>query len=171
MLCAEHVKIIDYNWNFMACISNSTVPNLELAPKFEYDKWKKASENPYIYHYITGMKPWRYPNLKYAEEWWKVARTTDLYELILVSLRTDSIPVLERAIFDLQCASGFFDTRSGARKLADRLMPPGSRRRKAAKFLLPKGSLRWRFCKQIYYIFRPQYRPAKPVKSEVEDDE
>ena len=53
------------------------------------------------------------------------------------------------------------DTRTGARKLAAKMLPKGTRRREFAKLLLPKGSLRWRFCKQIYYIFKPQYRPQK----------
>lgn len=170
-ICAGHVKFLDYAWNFMACISESTKPNLELAPKVEYELWQEASKNPFIYHYITGMKPWRYPNLQYAEEWWKVARGTEFYEIALSNLRIESVPILEKAIFDLQCASGFFDGRSGARKLADKMLPQGTFRRRFVKFLLPKGSLRWRFCKQIYYILKPQYRPVKPVKETTEEDE
>lgn len=169
-ICTEHVKILDYTWNFMSCMSASVIPNLELAPQKEYEKWKAASKNPYIYHYITGMKPWRYPNLEYADIWWDIAKRTPFYETALSCIRSEAVPVLEHAIFDLQCAVGFFDTRTGARKLADKLLPPGSRRRKFAKFLLPKGSLRWRFCKQIYYIFKPQYRPVKAKADEDTED-
>lgn len=80
----------------------------------------------------------------------------------------------ERISLALTC-NNVSDRRSGARKLADKLLPPGTRRRKFAKLLLPKGSLRWGFCKQIYYIFRPKYRPAKTVEAddaeEMENDE
>ena len=55
----------------------------------------------------------------------------------------------------------YFDTRSGARKLADKLLPKGSKRREFAKLILPKGSRRWNFCKQIYFLIRPKYRPKK----------
>lgn len=56
------------------------------------------------------------------------------------------------------------DNRSFARKLADILLPHGTQRRVFAKKILPKGSLRWKFCKQIYYIFAPQYRPVVNTK-------
>lgn len=49
----------------------------------------------------------------------------------------------------------YVDNRSGVRKLADKLLPKGSRRRNLAKKILPKGSKRWEFCKMVYYkIFK-----------------
>ena len=78
--------------------------------------------------------------------------------------------MLHPAVYDLQIRAGIFDTRSGARKFADKLLPKGTRRREFAKKILPKGSLRWRFCKQIYYIFKPQYRPVK-VKTDEDTEE
>ena len=80
---------------------------------------------------------------------------------------------LHPAVFDIQNRLGLFDSRTGARKFADKLLPKGTRRREFAKLLLPKGSLRWRFCKQVYYIFRPKYRPKKEadIEDTVEEDE
>ena len=155
-ICREHVKILPYNWNFMACISTATVPNLNLAPKVEKEKYDEAAKNPYIYHYITGMKPWRYPNMEYAEEWWNAARNTIFYEIALSDLRINAVPVLENAIFDLQKAAGFFDHRSGARKMADKYFPEGSIRRSVLEFLAPWGSKRREFCKKIYNFLRSQ---------------
>ena len=114
--------------------------------------------------------------MKYADIWLKTARTTVYYETFIYQLAQNTgkllngrISNLETIAFDVQNRMGIFDTRSGARKLADKLLPLGSRRRAFAKKLLPKGSLRWRFCKQIYYIFKPQYRPVKAKAEDTED--
>lgn len=166
-ICVEKVVFLDYAWNFMSCLtepamfnyaispSDTTIPNLRLAPEQEIAKYKSASNNPYIYHYLTKFKPWKYPDLKYADVWWNTARTTNYYESLLSQLIK----------FTVDNSSGAFlalpDTRTGARKFADKVLPKGSRRREFAKKLLPKGSRRWNFCKKLYYIIRPEYRPNK----------
>lgn len=188
-VCAGKVLFLDYSWNFMSCLSepsaideklspsDTTIPNLKLAPENEILLYEEASQHPYIYHYLTRLKPWKCPYLKYADIWWKIARTTVYYETFIYQLSQnigkrldDRVSNLEIISFNLQNRMGIFDTRSGARKFADKLLPPGSKRREFAKFLLPKGSLRWRFCKQIYYIFKPQYRPVKVKADEDTED-
>lgn len=174
-VCAGKVHFLSYAWNFMSCLtspdnideklapSDTTVPNLRLAPENEIELYKKASEKPHIYHYLTKMKPWKCPYLKYADIWWRVARTTVYYETFLYHLARDNAKAIKEDVQVIQSQMVVQDNRSGARKLADKLLPVGSRKRAFVKWLLPKGSLRWRFCKQIYYIIRPQYRPAKSI--------
>ena len=91
----------------------------------------------------------------HAEDFWNAARKTEFYELLLARMAASQAYIVHMN------ASQAIDTRSGARKLADKLLPKGSRRREFAKVLLPKGSRRWQFCKQVYYIIRPKYRPTK----------
>lgn len=100
----------------------------------------------------------------HAEDFWNAARKTEFYELLLARMAASQAYVVHWN------APQAIDTRSGARKLADKLLPKGTRRREFAKKILPKGSLRWRFCKQIYYIFKPQYRPVK-VKTDEDTEE
>lgn len=188
-VCAGNVLFLNYAWNFMSCLSepsiideklspsDTTIPNLKLAPENEISLYEEASNQPYIYHYLTRLKPWKCPYLKYADIWWKTARTTVYYETFIYQLSQNTgkllngrISNLEAITFDVQNRMGVFDTRSGARKLADKLLPVGSHRRAFAKKLLPKGSLRWRFCKQIYYIFKPQYRPVNAKTDEDTED-
>ena len=123
----------------------------------------ESRKSPFIIHYAGDEKPWNSPLCDYADVFWMYARQTIFYEAILWRM-SDHVINSHFSIFSKH------DTRTGARKLADKLLPPGSRRRKFAKFLLPKGSLRWRFCKQIYYIFKPQYRPVKVKADEDTED-
>jgi len=172
-ICADHVLFLSYQWNYMACLtspdiledpispSDTTIPNLKLAPRSEIEKYLKASEEPYIYHYLTKMKPWRYPKLKYSEIWWRIARNTIYYETIIENMHTRDIKDIKIAIFSLQHRVGIFDQRSSARKLGDKLFPKGTRRRAFAKYLLPKGSLRWKLCKKVYFLISPSSNPSR----------
>lgn len=63
---------------------------------------------------------------------------------------------IQQAVSQPVCQTLSEDSRSGARKLADKLLPKGSHRREFAKIILPKGSRRWNFCKKIYRIFRKE---------------
>lgn len=164
-ICRNYVHELDYRWNYMACLSNETIPQIALVSADQMDLYESLKDKVCIYHYITQKKPWKYPELEFADLWWNCAKTTPYYEILLCRMMdnsaSNSTRRLESAVYDLQVKAGFFDFRSGARRLADKILPKGTRRREFAKKLLPKGSLRWRFCKQIYYIFKPQYRPQK----------
>lgn len=137
------------NWNFYVPANSQLLYALDMAPDLSKREYERAKENPYLVHYAGVPKPWNDPEIPYANLWWDVARGTPFYETSLKRM----------ILYYTQERKCVQDPRSSARKLADKLLPVGSKRRRFAKFILPKGSLRWRFCKQIYYIFQPQYRP------------
>ena len=126
---------------------------MDLASVKDLDAYKKSKNSPSIIHFANNPKPWGNPSIPNGSEWWSIARSGLYYEELLIRLTNFQIQTFHPVI---SC-----DNRSGARRLADKLMPPGTSRREIAKWFLPKGSLRWRLCKQIYYIFKPQYRPPK----------
>lgn len=161
-LLEGQIKFLPLAWNLYA-LTNDSIKTMinEYAPTWEKELYYEAHQYPKLIHWAAQPKPWIQPDMDYAEEFWAVAKRTPFYEIIMWQMITLSLGQLHPAVYDLQCRMGLFDTRSGARKLADKLLPKNSKRREFAKFLLPKGSLRWRFCKQIYYIFKPKYRPAK----------
>ena len=151
---------VETNWWVRDCINASSQETLTA--------YKEAALSPAILHYANSPKPWNQPELVLADEWWSVARTNPQYEEILVRLFDEK---LRNAIASIPASSSVqqvaplpYDGRSGMRKFADKILPMGTKRRSIAKFFLPKGSLRWRICKQIYYIFCPQYRPKKEEK-------
>lgn len=52
----------------------------------KYIEYFAARKNPYIIHYCGTVKPWINVNVELADIWWKYARLTPLYEMILTKL-------------------------------------------------------------------------------------
>ena len=44
-------------------------------------EYKQAALNPFIYHY-AGQKPWKYPDMPFADKFWKIAEESDFYSEI-----------------------------------------------------------------------------------------
>ena len=167
-VCAGHVKWMDYKWN-LTCVltrpemfpectdpSSMTVPNLELAPEEELDKWKEAFAEPYIYHYLTKYKPWDYPFLEYADLWWKAAKETPYYERFIYNLVQKGVANRGSAAVTGEAAgTGYTDSRTGTRKFLDKVFPVGSKRRTFAHIFVPKGSRRSRALKKILRAIVP----------------
>lgn len=165
ILMDRRIQFLSQAWNSSESWGPEYFRAMEYVPE-ETTKPPQPKE-PYIFN-IRGMSGQLLPQQSQTMKlFWRYARETPFYEELLLSL----IPNWGPSIFDLQWRMGIFDTRSGARKLADNILPPGTKRRAVAKWFLPKGSLRWRFCKQIYYVFRPQYRSDDAAKDETEYDE
>lgn len=152
-VCAGKVHFLEPSWNVMVHLHDFDYQLPEyFAPLSVYNAYKNALAFPKAIHYAGRVLPCFCPQVDLAELFWKYARSSAYYELILSAMISNQMGM-------------FFpsNTSSGARKFADKLLPKGSRRREFAKLILPKGSRRWNFCKQIYYIFRPKYRPKKEV--------
>lgn len=160
------IKFLDVRWNFYTETNSWITHCINCAPLKDGQAYFNAAKAPALIHYANVPKAWDDPTSLLADEFWMVARRTIFYEVILSRLINVQTGVLHGAVYELQQfvyhKKGSFpstlDTRSGARRFADKLLPKGSKRREFAKIILPKGSLRWRFCKQIYYIFAPQYK-------------
>ena len=153
------IKFLDISWNYYVASSPDIQAGIEGAPSSSYFEYRQKCEQAKIIHFAAQPKPWFAPEILNANEYWNLARKTPFYES-LISRMIDA-----KASFYISslnsCSAGQVECRSGARKVADKLLPKGSRRREAVKVFLPKGSLRWRFCKQIYYIFKPRVPSPK----------
>lgn len=155
------IRFVDITWNYYVMSSLDTIQGLQGAPHEIYNTYINKKDEVKILHYAAQPKPWFSPETYRSDEFWKIARETNFYEILLGRLMESKSGPLYPAVYDLQIRAGVFDSRTPIRKFADKILPPNTRRRTYAKLLLPKGSLRWRFCKRIYYIFKPQYRPDK----------
>ena len=155
VLFKRKIKLLDLCWNYYVETNTWVTKMLEAAPLEKYNLYRSQKGTHGVIHYANRPRPWDEPSMVHAEDFWNAARKTEFYELLLARMAASQAYIVHMN------ASQAIDTRSGARKLADKLLPKGSRRREFAKVLLPKGSRRWQFCKQVYYIIRPKYRPTK----------
>jgi lipopolysaccharide biosynthesis glycosyltransferase len=83
-LCEGRVKYIDMSWNLMVdfgYIRRKCI--ISKAPSYLIEKYDNARQKPKIIHYAGPEKPWYYPEMDFAVEFWNVARKTKYYETIL----------------------------------------------------------------------------------------
>lgn len=162
LMLEKDIFYLPIEWNVYLMVNEYIKTAIDdFAPAKEKKAYYFARENAKILHWAAQPKPWAQPDIDLSEEFWEVAKTLPIYELILGRMIDTKLGALHPAVFDLQNRMGIFDTRSSIRKRLDKLLPEGSKRRKFAALIVPRDSLRWKLCKQIYYIFKPQYRPAK----------
>lgn len=140
IICEDRVKFLENEWNVMSHQHDFDYQLPEFfAPKSIYDNYINALEKPKAIHYAGRFIPCFVPNVDLAVIFWKYARNTPYYEVILAAMIDNKVGI-----------KGTMDGRSGIRKLADKVLPKGSKRRNLAKSILPKGSKRWTICKKLY---------------------
>ena len=113
-----------------------------------------------ILHYAARPKPWEWPGVLLGDKFWKTARRSVYYEILINRMIDMKQAPLFPAVIDLQNRMGVFDSRSNLRKKLDRHFPAGTRRREVFEKLIPWGSRRRQFFKRVYYFFRPGKKPA-----------
>ena len=79
----DNVKYLDCSYNFGWNLIHYYKDSKErLSDKYKAS-FINACNNPKIIHYAGGNKPWKKPQLSYAEYFWKYARKTPFYEEII----------------------------------------------------------------------------------------
>ena len=86
LIFANSTKLISWTWNFQyhllflhkGCIRTT---NAELLQDFS-----NSINNPKIIHFTSNKKPWHYPDLPFAKDFWQYARKSPYYEEILQSM-------------------------------------------------------------------------------------
>ena len=82
----ERMELLPFIYNFFA-----REPDISAAcPSKEahyLQARREASSRPAIVHFASFVKPWFYPNIPYAKEWWRTARRTPFAQDIEFSLR------------------------------------------------------------------------------------
>lgn len=63
--------------------NRSRLENARAVPKNLYEEYIRAREQPYIVHFAGCQKPWQYEDCDFAEYFWKYARGTNYYEILV----------------------------------------------------------------------------------------
>lgn len=83
IVCENNVKYLDMKWNLLPDARNRWRNVIKYAPYYILDEYESARKEPYIIHYAGDTKPWKNPGEDYAPEFWKVAKQTEYYEVLI----------------------------------------------------------------------------------------
>ena len=83
-LCEGQVKYVDMAWNAMVDYGGIRKNKIvALAPKWLNDMYMEAVRHPKIIHYAGPQKPWFEPEMDQGLVFWKYAKETVYYEIML----------------------------------------------------------------------------------------
>ncbi len=123
VFCQGRVKFVDIAWNVMYDLGGWRIRDIisHTTPEL-YDAYMAARKNPYIVHYAGPIKPWSDPEADFAAHFWRYARITPFYEMIIrrlyyAPLRSD-IERITKELADTRAWIGAID--SELRRYEDR---------------------------------------------------
>ena len=133
MICQGRVQFLDPTWNVMT----HQFDTFEAMPEFtasieNYATYQNARRNPKIIHYCGHAIPCYAPNGDLSNYFWKYARQTRFYEIILDRMVWETS---HTAIRDFKINKSMKDR---IRKLANIFLPVGTRRRECVKKIYNK---------------------------------
>jgi len=140
--CQGRIKICDMKWNVLTTNMGRRQQVINKAPLYISEAYTNARKNPYIIHYAGSIKPWDNPDEDYAYEWWAVARSSIMYEYLLINSSNQSkhddkknnISKNQR-LSRYEKFSRKYPADGKIRTLSNRLFPRGSLRRRIAVWL------------------------------------
>lgn len=126
--CQGRVLYLDMAWNVMHdCCGR--IPNvISFAPAEVFKAYTASRACPYIIHYAGGQKPWNDPYCDLADRWWEIAQTSPFIQRLWPK------PQITAAQSHRSFARRLVHSRK-IRRLADILLPPGTRRRERIRRL------------------------------------
>lgn len=136
-LAQGRYKAVDMAWNLMTDWRRIRIPEIiSRAPKYLADEYMKAHANPKIIHYAGPDKPWQQPYSDYAEFFWKYARQSIYYEVLLQRLSAQTVSECMPSARKSPLKQRLKKVLKG---IANRLFPQYTRRRELLKQLLGRA--------------------------------
>ena len=83
MLCQDKCQILDMRWNVMSGEEFRLQHILKNSSEELREEYLASREDPYVFHYCGKKKPWDYPESDHADLFWKHAKISPFYEVIL----------------------------------------------------------------------------------------
>ncbi|MDI9210784.1 MAG: DUF4422 domain-containing protein [Clostridium butyricum] len=93
-LCQGKVKFLNQKWNVIMDWKEkkkSRMDILKLAPKDVYNEYMEARKTPNIIHFAGHIKPWIHAQCDFGNNFWKYAKNTPYYEVILSNMMENLI--------------------------------------------------------------------------------
>ena len=138
MICKKKVYYLAQNWNVLMNWEEgdrSRMQILKMAPRDLYEQYLAARKEPYIVHFAGYQKPWNVEQCDLADFFWNYARQSPYYPMMIKKLCP--ICIERQPVYELQSRK-WVDNRL-LRKIADNIVPLGTRRRECLKRLIGIG--------------------------------
>ena len=148
VLLDGHIKFLDRAWNLFSYTSNFIEKCVKLAPLTQAQEYYLARQDPKIIHFAAHPKPWWTGSGDYCVSFWKIARMSPYYESLLAEMIRETAKNYVGG--NIPVPTDIPPYKSFPRKVADVILPKGTRRRRIAKKILPKDSRRWNFFRSLY---------------------
>ena len=132
-LAQGRYKAVDMAWNVMTDWRRIRIPQIiARAPKYLYDEYMAAYAAPKIIHYAGPDKPWQQPYADYAEYFWKYARMSNYYEVLMQRMAA-------QAALENRAPSLKERFKGRLKRCLNHLFPEGTRRRTILRKLKNRG--------------------------------
>lgn len=134
MICKNKVFYIPQQWNVLMSWEEpgrSRMQIMKMAPRDLYGEYMEARKEPYMIHFAGYQKPWDVVDCDFANYFWKYARNSLYYEKILRSYKYDDSAIKPKIQIDPS-------NNARIRKIINKFLPYGSRRREIIKKMVKK---------------------------------
>lgn len=86
-----NVKFLDQKYNYIVDMGENNKLVLEYTPNISIKERENAFCNAVVIHYAGQPKPWDYPEVKLASDFWEIARNTPFYEIMIKRLMDNTV--------------------------------------------------------------------------------
>lgn len=133
IVCKDRVTYLNMAWNMIFdCDHFRWHEVIRHAPYYILDEYENARKNPYIIHYAGFMKPWINPEEDFAAEFWKVARRTEYYEILLKGMQEYIVSKSHHGVVPAIVQGNRHQFVEGLRKIARHFFPKNTKIRQWA---------------------------------------
>jgi len=131
------IKLIDMRWNVLFDWNHQRIQNIfRKAPTAYFKEYMASRQDPFIVHFGGTLKPWHQADCDFATDFWRFARQSVFYEVILARMSDWSQTADNNALRDdlrdeiLPMIGARPILASEARKVVNKVAPPASLARK-----------------------------------------
>ena len=157
---------LDHKWNVIGTDNERQIRNTLI--DIDKDLFIDSIKNPYIIHYAGGLKPWNYVETPYSEYFYKYARNTEFYELIMMNLVNNKIGYINKNLTDSIYVNTSF--RMKIKNILKKIFPINTKRGNLIRKMFPKGKGIRKIYFDIYKKFFLENRVEKKLKEKRENE-
>ena len=153
ILANEDVLILNQKWNVEVNRANIRINQIKFCPAQMYLDYMEARKEPAIIHFSGEQKPWAIPEMDMAFYFWKYARRSPFYELILYRIMNAKASAALSSCNDT--FNKKFNTLLTEKKNQNKEISDSKSDNKKVRFskILPVGSKRRLFFRRIKGLF------------------